>query len=123
MLDFFQAAVVTAYQDTVDAATIQTKFLGQVEKVAHLRTAGVTWALLNKYLFLQLVFQDSEILDGTSRLISLTKYSDTHIIASLSFFQNGVKMVSKQSGFQMCFAPSTLDAGGPNQNTSRIQIL
>lgn len=109
--------------------------------MAHLRTAGVTWALLNKYLFLQLVFQvraythlfcarscylggwviraqacraivyflprrlcknpaltrvrqrrpheltwskstanasggsqDSEILDGTSRLISLTKY-------------------------------------------------
>jgi len=29
----FVAAVVTAYQDTVDAATIQTKFLGQVEKV------------------------------------------------------------------------------------------
>jgi hypothetical protein len=70
----FVAAVVTAYQDTVDAATIQTQFLDQVEKVAHLKTAGVTWALLNKYLFLQLVFQDSEILDGTSRLISLTKY-------------------------------------------------
>lgn len=53
----FVAAVVTTYQDTVDAATIQTRFLEQVEKVAHLRTAGVTWALLNKYLFLQLVFQ------------------------------------------------------------------
>ena len=25
------------------------------------------------------------------------------------------------SGFEMCFAPSTVGAGGPNQNTSRIQ--
>ena len=32
------------------------------------------------------------------------------------FFKNGAK-----SGFEMCFAPSTFGAGGPNQNTSRIQ--
>ena len=25
------------------------------------------------------------------------------------------------SGFEMCFAPSTFDAAGPNQNTSRFQ--
>ena len=34
----------------------------------------------------------------------------------LFFFKHGAK-----SGFEMCFAPSSFGAGGPNQNTSRIQ--
>ena len=74
-----------------------------------IETAGHPWAE---------VLGDGEFFPQVTYTASGVRGEDLMASQSHIINQNGAT-----SGFEMCFAPSTLGAGGPNQNTSRIQIL